>query len=873
MPKTLIYKIIFLGIICALTHVNGQERIQWSEWGQLPENPALKDMKNVQPGLAGAYSGISNGVLIVAGGANFPYDTPWEGGEKVWWSDIYIGRMHEEGLRWQSEVYTLPVPMAYGVSIPWEEGLLILGGNNREGAVSKVYLLTWDSVKEELNIEEQPSLPSTFEVVNGAECNGILYLHGISNNENTLLQRQSNGEWLRLPGCPGLPRSYSVGAGQNNGVDQDFYLFGGRSVDENGEITILHDAYQYDTSADQWLSLGEMRIEGQALNVMAGSGIATGSSHITILGGDDGIELLERAELEKKIKETKDPIERAEWSQALTAKFINHRGFSNQIWSFHTITQTWTLVERLPTPIPVTTNIFKNGDKIIMTSGEVKPGIRDPKIWRIVLPTQLRSFGWLNYIVIFCYLLGMVVIGLIFSRRQNSTEDYFKGGGRIPWWAAGLSLFGTSLSAITFMAIPAKTYMTDWSYFFFQMTPLLAAPILIAWYIPYYRQLNITTAYEFLERRFNLLTRILGSISFMILQLGRVGIVLYLPSIAIQLVTGIQIEICILVMGIVSIVYTMMGGIEAVIWTDVLQVIVLMGGALVCLFVLFSQIDGSAIEIYQNAANHQKFNIIDASLDMSKPTIWVVLLGGFFANLITSGSDQTMVQRYITTASVSEAKQSVWTFALLAIPATLLFFTMGTLLFLFYSQNPAQLDATLMNDDAIFPWYIVSQLPAGVSGLLIAGIFSAAMSSLSSSMNSVATAFMTDFYQRFSWGNLTSELTMARIATLVFGIIGTVFALMMATWEIQSLWDQLQLYIGLFAGGLGGIFLLGVTSKKANSFGAIMGLFSSTIIQIILNKVADIHVLLFAMTGFVAAYGIGYVVSLLRIEGQNETKN
>ena len=188
-------------------------------------------------------------------------------------------------------------------------------------------------------------------------------------------------------------------------------------------------------------------------------------------------------------------------------------------------------------------------------------------------------------------------MGVYFSKRQKSTEDYFKGGGRIPWWAAGLSIFGTVLSAISFMAIPAKTFATDWSYLMYNFSPFFIAPVIVALFLPFYHRLNITSAYEYLERRFNLTTRLLGSVSFMIYQLGRIAIILYLPAIALNVVTGFDILLCISVMGLVSVLYTMMGGIEGVIWTDVVQVVVLMGGALVCVFLLLGSIEGGFSEV------------------------------------------------------------------------------------------------------------------------------------------------------------------------------------------------------------------------------------------------------------------------------------
>lgn len=473
------------------------------------------------------------------------------------------------------------------------------------------------------------------------------------------------------------------------------------------------------------------------------------------------------------------------------------------------------------------------------------------------------QLGTLDIAVIVLYFAVLSFLGYYFSKRQKNTNDYFKGGGRIPWWAAGLSIFGTALSAITFMAIPAKTYATDWSYFMLNMTIFLAAPIIVFVFIPFYRKLNITTAYEYLELRFNLLVRLLGSFSFILFQIGRMGVVMFLPSIALNVATGIDIFLCIALMGVVSLIYTLLGGIEAVIWTDVLQVIVLLGGAILSLGIIIFSIDGGFSEIVTTAAEHQKFNAFDITFSLKQPTVWVMLLGGVFANIITYGTDQTMVQRYFTTKTQKEAEKSVWTNALLIIPATLIFFFVGTALFVFYHFYPNQLHPELMNNDAIFPWYIATQLPKGISGMLIAGIFAASMSSLSSSMNSAATAYATDIHFRFNWKRKGNDLLLARKATLVIGVLGIAFALFMATLEIQSLWDEFQKILGLVIGSLGGVFLLGLLVKRANSNGVLIGIAGSIIVQIFVAVYQPVHLLAYSATGVISCFIIGGLASLL----------
>jgi SSS family solute:Na+ symporter len=459
------------------------------------------------------------------------------------------------------------------------------------------------------------------------------------------------------------------------------------------------------------------------------------------------------------------------------------------------------------------------------------------------------------------YLIVLLIIGMVYSKNQHSTDDFFKGGNRIPWWAAGISIFGTQLSAITFMAIPAKTFATDWLYFFLMMTIIMVSPFIIKYFLPFYRRYNLTTAYEFLEIRFNLPTRLVGSSMYVFLQLGRLGIVLLLPSLALSVVTGIDVNVCILTMGLMSILYTVLGGIEAVIWTDVLQVLVLLGGALLSLGILYTSLDAGVIADY--VETYDKMKIFDWDFDFTHPTLWVVLIGGLATNVVSYGSDQTVIQRYLTTKDERSAAKGITIGAWLTLPATLIFFSLGTLLFVYYKSQPALLSPVLDKTDAIFPWFIVNSLPQGVSGLLIAAVFAASMSSLDSSMNSVASVITTDFVRRLR--PLSEEaryLKLARWITVVIGVMGTGIAWIMATWGISSLWDQFNMIVGLFAGGLGGVFVLGIFFKRASGYGALMGLVASGMIQYWVKEYTDFHLLLYAFTGMLSSVVIGVLASL-----------
>jgi SSS family solute:Na+ symporter len=834
------------------------------------------------PGVAGVFSGIAGDKLIIAGGANFPDKKPWEGGLKTFSDKIYVYQLSHDSIGLIDDSQELPYEVAYGSSVSIPDGILCIGGNNRETCFSKVFLLKWDDHTKEVQYETFPDLPEPLTYASAVLSGQVVYVIGGSSSPDGIdtgnyffrldlsKKRTAGFGWTSEPAFPGPGRIHAVSAVQSNGTRPCIYLFSGRSVGMENKLTVFTDGLIYDPVLKQWEQVNAAGSAG--FPVMAGTALPFGSGNILFFGGAPGNLLFREQNLKAKLTKaisSRDSSIISSSKNELLQYYICHPGFSNDILLYNTITKTIIHTGKSDISLPVTTKaiLWKNG--MILTSGEIKPGLRTPDLLCIQVNHQQFHFGWLNSGVIFIYFLILIIMGYLFSGKQKNTDDYFKGGGRISWWAAGISLFGTTLSAITFMAIPAKTYSTDWSYFLLNMSIFLVAPLIIVLFIPFFRKLNITTAYEYLEERFNLAVRLLGSISFILFQIGRMAIILLLPSLALNVVTGIDVFLCILLMGIVSLVYTLMGGIEAVIWTDVIQVVILLFGAIIALALMIIQVDGGIPEICKMAAEDHKFNLFDFRMTLREPTVWVMLIGGLFTNITTYGTDQTMVQRYLTTRTEKEARQSVWTNAWMAIPATILFFSIGTALYAFYRTFPEQMNPALENLDSVFPWYIASQLPAGLSGLLIAGIFAAAMSSLSSSMNSAATAYSTDIHFRFGLTSKVPPLKIARLSTLVIGLTGTLFALFMATWNIQSLWDEFNKLVGLIIGSLGGLFLLGILTRKANGPGALIGIGISILVQTVVSNHQTVHLLMYTATGVVSCFVFGWLGSFL-FPGQNK---
>ena len=824
--------------------------------------------------LGGTFNGLIGDDLYIMGGSNFPEKPFWDGGGKSWYPNIYrISLNSESKTSWVKVDLKLPKALANGYAFTTSYGIVLTGGAKGTDVSDETWLLKKESGKEVL--QKMPAMPFPLVLHSGTQIGNKIFVFGgtqsLTNIEGSrelisldldAFYKDENLKWERHTSLPGPGRLLPVMVAQNDGSGNQLFIASGQEPRTGFLNNYLLDAYKYFPKEKEWKKLQDIRFsnEKEAHPLFGGIAVAKGSSDVFVFGGVTGDYNLKLEDLSLQKASTDEPSILDSLTQLQNEIYNTHPGFSKNIVRYNTVTDTWTVVGTLPFQTKITTQAISYKNKVLLPMGEISPGVRSSQLFEGTLVLQEKPFSILNYIVLALYSLLLIAVGRYFYKKQNSTEDYFKAGNRIPWWAAAISLFGTSLSAITFMAVPAKTFSSNWAYLVLSLVVILIPFIVNNLFIPFYKKLNITSAYEYLELRFNLLTRLIGSFSFIVFQLGRVGVILYLPAIAINVTTGIDIYFCILLMGIVSVIYTMMGGIEAVIWTDVLQVIIMMGGALMCLGLLFSKTNGVE-ELIKIGQSNEKFEIFNMAFDIKQPTFWIVFIGGFFTHLITFSTDQTMVQRYLSTKNVAEAKKSLWLNVLVSIPAIFLFFILGTALYLFYKQNPTLLQPGFQSFDSIFPWYIINELPNGVSGLLIAGIFSAAMSSLSSSMNSAATAISIDFIPLMT--KKETSLKNARWITLVFGLLGSGFAILLASTGVKSLWDVFIQIIGLITGGLGGIFLLGIISTRANGVGAVVGLIGSGIIQYFVAKNGMVHLLLYSAIGFISCMVIAYITSVL----------
>lgn len=432
----------------------------------------------------------------------------------------------------------------------------------------------------------------------------------------------------------------------------------------------------------------------------------------------------------------------------------------------------------------------------------------------------------LDLIVFLVYMSGIVLFGAMFYFRNKSPEQYTSGGGRLPSWVVGMSFFATFVSSISFLALPGNAYQGNWNAFVFSLSIPIAALLAVKFFVPLYRSLNSISAYHYLETRFGPWARIYASICYILTQLMRTGSILYLLALPLNALFGWSIGWIIVVTGLSIILYSMLGGIQAVIWTDAIQGIVLIGGAVLCLVVIFVQIPGGFETVLEYGVADQKFSLGSFDLSFTESTFWVMIIYGLFINLQNYGIDQNYVQRYMTTKSLKGAQSSSLFGALLYVPVSLLFFLIGTSLYAYFKAVPGLLPPDLMTLDAadkVFPFFIVNHLPAGVTGLLIAAIFAAGMSTVSTSINGTATIVLTDYYKRYFAKGKSEGASMKVLygSSFIFGVLGVGIGLAMT--GVKSALDAWWMLASIFSGGMLGLFLLGFMARKAKRMAAALG--------------------------------------------------
>ncbi|WP_434940135.1 sodium:solute symporter family transporter [Shewanella sp. HL-SH8] len=768
---------------------------------------------------------------------------------------------------------------AYASAVNFNGTTLVVGGISQQNASASVNLLSWQASSKILHSYSLPPLPQATKSPSAVIFNNTLYvltgsdesnqffaldLSALLNADGLLSLNQTDIErftqntlWQTLPALPFASghKQYQNGvqlAVQDDGSGPKIFAMGGyqlplQSLNFKADISALTHHWKYDPLAkvaDQtWQDLGDITIDKSLLNDRINALSTLGQSHIL--------------------------------------------AFTNQgrTLSFNAITNSWT--QYLAENIDATNTLADDqtdlnhhlnqsatfiSESVTSYRGEIFSLNRNKDnqgsliLWQASLKQPAKNFGWVNMTVLVVYLVCVVLLGLFFVFKNNNTDDYFRGGQSIPWWAAACSIYATMLSSLTYVALPAVVYQSNWLLLIGIWMIIAVAPLAIYVAMPFFRQIDATSAYEYLSKRFNMGVRLFASGLFTLFHIGRMGIVMALTALALSAVTPLSASDSVLIMGVLCLIYCTMGGIEAVIWTDTLQTIVLIIGAITCFIIIIMGLEGGLSDFVSIGLNDNKFTMVNADFSLDSITslsIWVIVIGGIGQNLSSYTADQAVVQRYMVTKDPREASKSIWANAVIAAPGALLFFCIGTGLYAFYQLHPEKLDPTIQIDQ-IFPTFIATELPIGVAGLIVAGIFAAAQSTVSTSMNSIATTLVTDFIRPFNLVKTEQGyMNAARWLTFIMGALGTLAGLIFINPEIRSLMEAYFKVIGMFMGALGGLFVLGALTKKANSFGAIIGILAGVTTMISAWQLGWANGYLYATLGIVSCLVFGYLTSLL----------
>lgn len=435
-----------------------------------------------------------------------------------------------------------------------------------------------------------------------------------------------------------------------------------------------------------------------------------------------------------------------------------------------------------------------------------------------------------DLLIITGYGLALLAMGIYYFKRSKTSEQFMVAGRSIPAWAAGIAVMSTYTSSISYIAVPGKAFDDNWHPLLFALTAIPVAWFVTQFVIPHYRKHKIISVYSYLEEKIGGWGRVYAAFSFLLFMIGRVAVILYLSSLLLTSFVHTEIGTAILIIGVVTIIYTLLGGMEAVIWTDVMQSVIMIGGIFFVGYVLLTEVFEQPDYLIRKALDQQKFSLGDTDFSLGDRTIWVMIIYGITENVRNLMADQNFTQKYSSVGTEKEAKKSVWIAMLIYLPLTAIFLFIGTALFAYYDGNLHILDETITKGDEVFPYFIATELPTGIKGLMIAAIMAASMSTVDSALNSSATVWYIDFYKKYINPNTSKKksLLILRVSTILWGLLGIGFALLMI--QAKSALDVWWQISGIFGGGILGLFLLAIYNVKITKQQGILSVVFSILI-------------------------------------------
>jgi SSS family transporter len=474
----------------------------------------------------------------------------------------------------------------------------------------------------------------------------------------------------------------------------------------------------------------------------------------------------------------------------------------------------------------------------------------------------MSKFTVANWIVLALYVVAVAMIGSLFYRKRASASEYFLGNRRMRVIPVAISLVAADMSAITYMGTPSWSFDHNFELFLGTIALLLVAPVVMYVFLPFYSRLRLYTGYEYLEKRFDRRTRLLGASIFLLTRGSHVAIVIYAPALVLSMLTGLPQFACILVIGAVTTGYTALGGMKAVIWTDLMQFSLLVGGIIIVCALAVARIPGGLVTVVQTASEAGRFRILNFTADTRALTsVWAMIFGNGTLILATMATDQAYLQRYFTTRSLSEGRRAVLLDALIAVPVVGALHVLGVVLFVYYRIHPAQL-ARLPAPDLILPYFVATETQGILAGLVIASIFASSMAVMSAGINSLTTVATVDFYSPLTGRACDQPETVrvARIGALLFGAVATLAALFAG--HLGPLVNAFSTVNSFLAGPMLGLFLTGMLSARVTPAAAIAGVLSGLLTVSVIAWKSEICFFYYGLIGSAVTVAVSHAGSI-----------
>lgn len=789
--------------------------------------PLIKLGAYSRPELAppvGAFAGRSGDALVVLGG-----ETPQNRVLPL-----------AAGSAWSEPSLPAPFARAWGAVAQDKDEMILVGGLNPDGSLSSsVERVVWRDGK--LSLEPLASLPAPLAGAGAGIIGRKLYVTGgLRSLDATAAERSllvldlaaPGARWTELEPIPGEGRFLATVAAQYDVIQ----VFGGREVVKRADGSLVYRATSQNwiyrpipleaTKRRGWLVAAPLT---QA--AAGGAAVPSGQAHTYYIGGDPAPEV--------------------------ATPFALSPAGQHPVTLFHVLIDAW-VDTRVALPGIRPAAVHGLGNEILVFGGQGETRVAEFSTIR-----RIRDLSWIDYLVIVAYFGLLGGIGWYFSKQKESSEQYSLGDRKVTWWAAGISMFATGASAISFMAIPALAFATNlvWT------LPIL---VYVGGYFvqahvifPLLRKLQLTSTFEYLEQRFNLALRLIASAQqCLFLTFGRAAVVLVLPAIAIATTTGLNVFVSVVVMGILTTIYTAVGGYKAVIWTEVFQGILKFVAPVAMIGVCIYALPGGLGEFVEIGKKYEKFDMAILTWDYTVPALWIMVISTFMACTVTIAGDQPMIQR-VFSAPEKEVRRVAFMNILCGILIAIVVNVLGLAIFAFFHSRPDLLDAGSQNDQ-IIPLFSTQGLPVGLAGVVIAAIFASAMATVASNMNSVSTVFVEDFYKRARPGATDEQrLKVLKTVSYLVGILGTIMALLFAALPIKSMmvvWSQITSLLG---GGIVGVYTLGMLSTRANGVGAVCGAASSVVVTLGVKLFTSVHWMAYPPIAIFTCMIVGYVASLL----------